>query len=328
MNEKTNDQTGITVSVPATENLQLPNNPEIGDSVQETSDESINDELVLADDSNPDDVAARSDSGPEMPGETPRNQSTTEDISEETELSKLIAVCSEVNDNLKTLTETVALSGKRFNDIESNLSQLSHQVSYLPPQIKIFGRKIETLSTSISESKYNNLLKSLLMIYDLVEQSLISLNSEKVVTTIDDHRRSLDVLKTQLLQTFEINGLTQIPAVGDKYDPKIHKALKVEPVEKEEENGINIHVLRPGFRTESQVLRYSDVVVGKYIPQEQTAVTGTETGSCEPGPADSNVSDDNTEKIPEKSPSENAPPAESSEPQKINNDSDQIKGQE
>jgi molecular chaperone GrpE len=181
------------------------------------------------------------------------------------QMDEVVKICTQMGNKLSSLNESFSASISRFDSIDSAVGQLINQVSYLPPQIKSFGRKIEELNTSISESKYNNLLKSLLMIYDLVEQSSSSLNNQEIETTIDDQRRNLDVLKTQLLQIFEMNGLSQIPTAG-KYNPKIHKALKSEPVDDPAQDGANSTIFRAGFTTGNQILRHAEVAVGKYTP--------------------------------------------------------------
>ncbi len=249
-------------------------------------------------------------------GAFPPPEAAEESTPKDTALIELMKVCAQMSDNLKTLSESVPESVTRFDRIEHNIGQLSHQISYLPPQIKTFGRKIDELNTSISDSKYNNLLKSLLMIYDLVEQSLLSLENKNIATTVEDYHRTLGVLKTQLLQVLEINGLTQIPALGESYNPKVHKALKSLPVEEPDKNGKNVEVFRPGFQSGSQILRFSEVSVGRYVPpledNKDSAVCEPETASETQSEMTSSVNEPGTAPASESPKTSQEPPMESS----------------
>ena len=140
------------------------------------------------------------------------------------------------------------------------------QVGFLPGQVRMLAGKVDGLAASISEPRYRAVLLSLLGVYDLVYQLLRSSSQESIPESEGAHRRNYEVILTQLRQTLEENGLTQIP-IGGAFDPTLHRALQQVPVDDPAKADQILEVVRPGFRTEHSILRYADVVVGRYADQ-------------------------------------------------------------
>ncbi|MFQ6009267.1 MAG: nucleotide exchange factor GrpE [Candidatus Zixiibacteriota bacterium] len=165
-------------------------------------------------------------------------------------------------------------------NIEKAMYTTANQVSFLPPQVRMLGGKIEGLTTSISEPRYRAVILSLLGVYDLVDQVLRTLPPAPESDADAGHRRNYEVMRTQLRQILEANGLSEIPADGD-FEPKVHRALQNVPVDNPAQANRVLEVVRPGFRTEQSILRYAEVLVGQYVPPEDATdedkVTGEDT---------------------------------------------------
>jgi hypothetical protein len=167
--------------------------------------------------------------------------------------------------------EGIASLQKRLDGIEESIGALSKQISYLPPQVRTLGGKVDGLTTSISEPRFRNVLLSLLGIYDLVDQLWRGLPDADEKAS--DHKRSYDVLRTQLRQILETNGLTEIPTSG-AFDPLFHRAIKRVTTSDPAQEGSILEVVRPGFCTPQAVLRYAEVVVGAYQPPDPAIAPG------------------------------------------------------
>jgi molecular chaperone GrpE len=162
------------------------------------------------------------------------------------------------------LQESLSSIRERLDQVEASLEQLSQQASFLPGQIRLLAGKVEGMATSLSEPRYRSVLHGLLGIYDLLDQILRTLPAQDVEP--QDHQRNYEVLRTQLRQILEANGLMEIPAAG-AFDPELHRALKRVPTPNPSQAGQVLEVVRPGFRTEQAILRFAEVTVGAYQPQ-------------------------------------------------------------
>jgi molecular chaperone GrpE (heat shock protein) len=155
---------------------------------------------------------------------------------------------------------TLQILQEKFDGLSVRLGQLAEavdltarQVTFLPPQVRNLSSKVDRAVEAIGESRYQSLLLRLLGIYDLVCQ--MRLNAE-------ENKPDLLILDTQLRQLLEANGLSAIPTEG-RFDPSLH--LSVGRVECNDPalDGQVVEVVRPGFKTETSVLRFAEVRVGQ-----------------------------------------------------------------
>jgi molecular chaperone GrpE len=74
----------------------------------------------------------------------------------------------------------------------------------------------------------------------------------------------LILVRTQLLQTLQEEGLERIPVVGLPYDPGVSEAVETRPVEDPDQHHVVLRDLQRGYRLNGRVARASKVVVGDY----------------------------------------------------------------
>lgn len=173
---------------------------------------------------------------------------------------------------LRELREQLGAADERLGLLQQAVDNAARQIAFVPPQVRMLGGKIEGLATSLSEPRVRALLLGVVGIYDLVEQMLRARPGPSEDPAEALHQRNYQVLRSQLRQLLEVNGLAEIAADG-VFDPKLHHAVQRARCDDPAEDGLVREVVRPGFRTEQAVLRYADVVVGYYEtgrpPQEE-----------------------------------------------------------
>ncbi len=166
----------------------------------------------------------------------------------------------EIHNIVTSMQECMIQMKESINDNEK-------KISFFPSQLRMIGGKIDGLTTSVAEPRYRALLLSLLGVYDLVDQFLrAQATNEKETKT--DYYRNYEVIRRQLHQILEVNGLTEIPTNGE-FNPEIHRAIESILCDDEAKKNQILEVVRPGFRTEQSVLRYTDVKVGDYRPPKE-----------------------------------------------------------
>jgi molecular chaperone GrpE len=74
----------------------------------------------------------------------------------------------------------------------------------------------------------------------------------------------LILVRTQLLQTLQEEGLERIPVIGLPYDPNYSEAVETRPVTEPEHHHLVVKELLRGYRLNGKVARVSRVVVGEY----------------------------------------------------------------
>ncbi len=107
------------------------------------------------------------------------------------------------------------------------------------------------------------LIERLLPVVDDMERAFAALPSHlKSASWIDGVRLIYNKLKSIL----EAEGLLEIKAEGEPFDPNLHEAVMTQ----EGEDGIVIEEVRKGYKLEGRVIRPSQVVVGKGKEERKT----------------------------------------------------------
>jgi len=74
----------------------------------------------------------------------------------------------------------------------------------------------------------------------------------------------LILVRTQLLQTLQEEGLERIPVVGLPYDPALSEAVATETVSDPDQHHLVLKDLQRGYRLNGRIARASRVLVGEY----------------------------------------------------------------
>ncbi len=74
----------------------------------------------------------------------------------------------------------------------------------------------------------------------------------------------LILVRTQLLQTLQDEGLERLPALGLPYDPSISEAVEMRPVDDPDHHNLVVQEALRGYRLNGRIARASRVVVGQY----------------------------------------------------------------
>lgn len=110
----------------------------------------------------------------------------------------------------------------------------------------------------------------------------------------------LILVRTQLLQTLQEEGLERIPVVGLPYDPGVSEAVETRPVDDPEQHHVVLRDMQRGYRLNGRVARASKVVVGDYRGEGVAPSAPLHTHLANPTFA---------KKAPEPSPDDRVPPS-------------------
>lgn len=191
--------------------------------------------------------------------------------------SEFLPALVKLQEGVSELRDLLDATQTRLANLEAAMDGTAKQVAFLPPQVRLLAGKVDGLATTISEPRYRAVLLGLLGVYDLVDQVQRTLPPEATSDADALQRRSYEVLRTQLRQILEANGLMEIRADGP-FDPQIHRAIELIPVEDPAQADRVVKIVRPGFRTEQSVLRYAEVLVGQFVPATSPVAGGNGRG--------------------------------------------------
>lgn len=124
-----------------------------------------------------------------------------------------------------------------------------------------FRKRTERERAEIERYALADVLRDLLPVVDNLERAL-SVQSEP-----GDLRKGVEMIARQFQEVLKRNGLTPIPALGERFDPSVHEAVIQEESESVAQPTVALELQR-GYRLNDRLLRPSMVKVA--VPRETT----------------------------------------------------------
>lgn len=164
----------------------------------------------------------------------------------EVEAETVSEVASEAENLKKQVEEKTQEAQENYNKF------LRMQAEFDNYKKRTAREKEELYITSLEK-----VMKELLPIVDNMERALASFRSSGLESSYAD---GVDMIQKQLFSVLEKNGLKEIEAEGQEFDPNIHHAVMQVEGSEEEENKVKT-VLQKGYYLGSRVIRPAMVQV-------------------------------------------------------------------
>ncbi|MGA2461012.1 MAG: nucleotide exchange factor GrpE [Candidatus Bathyarchaeia archaeon] len=145
-------------------------------------------------------------------------------------------------------------SERKAAEYKDKLTRLQADMENLQ---KITKRQVEAVTKQASES----LIVKLLPILDSLHKAEEIAHSGKELPA-EEMAVGLAMLRKQLAEVLEAEGLTEIPAVGQTLDPELHEAVSYVETDDASENTV-AEEIRKGYILNGKVIRASLVVVNR-----------------------------------------------------------------
>ena len=173
---------------------------------------------------------------------------------------------------------------------ESEAAQAYHQRARLAEDrlAEVLGayRKLKTDNEGHRERITRNLdrryeqrrEKLLLKFIDILDNLDRALEAAQISYAGEPLLEGMVLVRTQLLQTLQDEGLERIPVVGRPFDPHLSESVGTQPVTDPDQDHVVVKEHMRGYRLNGKIARASTVVIGVYTPSEgETAEATTES---------------------------------------------------
>jgi molecular chaperone GrpE len=105
-----------------------------------------------------------------------------------------------------------------------------------------------------------SLLEKLIPVMDNFEMAMLA--AQAPTASVESLRTGVSMIHQQLRATMAENGLTELIAHGQKFDPNVHEAVSQQPSSEVPEGHV-LQQLRKGYRLRERLLRPATVVVAQ-----------------------------------------------------------------
>lgn len=145
------------------------------------------------------------------------------------------------------LKEKIDIQNKELEEKEDRIKRLM-------AEFENFKKRSDKERTNLYSSVMGDVVTALLPVVDNLEKA------SQVETKDEQYKNGVQMVLTQFKEVLKNNGVTEIEAVGKKFDPSIHEAVSLVEDKSLGEKEIK-EEYRKGYMIGEKVLRHSLVVV-------------------------------------------------------------------
>ena len=169
------------------------------------------------------------------------NEENKEEVIEQEEQEQ-----QEQSEEIK-LKDTILLQKEQLNEQEDRLKRLMAEFDN-------FKKRSAKERESLYNSLVSDIFSSLLPVIDNLEKAV------ETQTQDENYKQGVELVLKQFKDVLSANGVNEIEAVGQTFDPELHEAVSLVVDENLGEKEIK-EEYRKGYKIGSKVIRHSMVVV-------------------------------------------------------------------
>ena len=159
-----------------------------------------------------------------------------------------------VEETVETPAEETPAEPTKEEQLEAELAAEHDRFLRLAAEYDNFRKRTQKEREALYTDVKANTVASLLPVYDNLERALAA------ECTDEAFYKGVEMTMNQLKSIFESIGVSEIPAVGEKFDPNFHNAVM--QVESEDaESGTIVAEFQKGFKLGDKIIRFSMVQV-------------------------------------------------------------------
>ena len=145
-------------------------------------------------------------------------------------------------------------------ELTRKLTEMQDKYIRLSAEFDNYRKRTLREKIELSRTGGESVIISLLPVVDDFDRAIVSMGDTDDCTAI---KQGLELINTKLSAFLKQNGVTEIKAINEPFNPDIHEAVTSTPVDDESLKGKVIEVIRKGYTLHEKVIRFPKVVVGE-----------------------------------------------------------------
>jgi len=145
-------------------------------------------------------------------------------------------------------------------ELTRKLTEMQDKYIRLSAEFDNYRKRTLREKIELSRTGGESVITSLLPVVDDFDRAIVSMGDTDDCTAI---KQGLELINTKLSAFLKQNGVSEIKAINEPFNPDIHEAVTSTPVDDESLKGKVIEVIRKGYTLHEKVIRFPKVVVGE-----------------------------------------------------------------
>ena len=160
------------------------------------------------------------------------------------------------------VTDVIKKLRERIKKIEKESKENLDGWQRAKADFQNFKNSLDKDRESIIKLVKENTLNEILPVIDSFEMAFANKKAWNNVNS--DWRIGVEYIYSQLKTILETNGITEIQALRELFDPVKHSSTEIKVVNDEKDDGRVVEVVQKGYMINGKVLRPAKVKVGEY----------------------------------------------------------------
>ncbi|MDE7410856.1 MAG: nucleotide exchange factor GrpE [Paramuribaculum sp.] len=196
-----------------------------------------------------------------------KDTNNAQEINDESEIMDNVPEAAEEGDDETTEQELsdelqqIDALAKQLAEEKVKLEKEKKEYLFLMAEFDNFRKRTLKEKSEIIRNAAESAMKGLLPIVDDFERGL---DAVKNATDPEAVKEGMQLIYNKLIKYLESNGVKAIESTGTDFDPEMHEAIAMVPVDDESQKGKVIDTPTKGYTINGdKVLRYAKVAVGQ-----------------------------------------------------------------
>lgn len=165
----------------------------------------------------------------------------------------VLGISPEESDELESLKN---LLQERDNQLEKE----KNEYLFLMAEFDNFKKRTVRERADLLKNAAEKVLKGILPIVDDFERGLDAIKDSSDAESV---KQGMELIYNKLIKYLNQNGVKAIETTGQTFDPDVHEAIAMLPVDDESKKGKIVDTVEKGYMLNDKVLRHPKVAVGQ-----------------------------------------------------------------
>ncbi len=157
---------------------------------------------------------------------------------------------------LSALMQQLAVAQTIATKERNRSEELANLVNRMQADFDNYRKRNAELNKKQKEDGMAAVIEKVIPVLDVLKQAISMITDEKVAEGVKMIYRQI----TEMLSNF---GVSEIPALGEQFDPNLHNAIMQVKVKDPDKVNMVVEVFQKGYRMGERIIRHSVVKVAK-----------------------------------------------------------------
>tara|TARA_R110002096_G_scaffold16898_8_gene57882 strand:- start:18652 stop:19251 length:600 start_codon:yes stop_codon:yes gene_type:complete len=161
---------------------------------------------------------------------------------------------------IRTLEVELEGMGNLLSQKEALLARAEARAAEQEDEIERIKMRLQTEADQKVEKRVAEVIDELLDVGDDLGRAILSAQEMNHAASVI---QGLELVRQSFGKRLQKMGVTRMEALGAKFDPSLHDAVSMMPVQEPAQDGVILAVVKEGYALHGKLLREARVVVGK-----------------------------------------------------------------